>query len=193
MPYLHLPVQSGSDRILARDEPQAYARRLSRARAPKFAPRGPTSRCPPISSSAFPGETEDDFEATLALIEEVGFASAFSFKYSPRPGTPARRPAPIRSSEAVKAARLARLAGSCSKSQRQAFNRAMVGRTLDVLFEKRGRHAGQIAGKTPYLQPVQVDGRRQPHRRSRRGRNRRDRLELAVRATGARLMAALRD
>ena len=91
------------------------------------------------------------------LSRDVGFASAFSFKYSPRPGTPGGRDAPTRSPEEVKAERLARLQ-ELLESQRQAFNRGTVGRTLDVLLEKPGRHPGQIAGKSPYLQAVQIEG-----------------------------------
>jgi tRNA-2-methylthio-N6-dimethylallyladenosine synthase len=107
----------------------------------------------------FPGETEADFEDTLRLVAEIGFAGAFSFKYSPRPGTPA---AEIGSQvpEAVKAERLARLQ-DLLESQRQAFNHGTVGRTLDVLLEKPGRHPGQVAGKSPYLQAVQIEGEAQ--------------------------------
>ncbi len=115
--------------------------------------RGPISRSPPTSSSAFPGETEEDFAATLDLVEQVGFAQAYSFKYSPRPGTPAAEMEQI--DEAVKAERLARLQDLLERQQR-AFNRSLIGRTLDVLFEKPGRLAGQIVGRSPYLQPVQV-------------------------------------
>jgi tRNA-2-methylthio-N6-dimethylallyladenosine synthase len=155
MPLLHLPVQSGSDRILAamnrKHSSAAYLALVEKIRAAR----------PDIALSSdfivgFPGESEDDFAQTLALIEETRFASAFSFKYSPRPGTPAAEGA-HQVEDAVKAARLARLQ-ALIESQRQAFNRATVGRTLDVLIEKRGRYAGQIAGKTPYLQPVQIDG-----------------------------------
>jgi tRNA-2-methylthio-N6-dimethylallyladenosine synthase len=103
----------------------------------------------------FPGETDADFEATLALVRAVGFASSFSFKYSPRPGTPgAEREDQI--DEAVKSERLASLQ-ALLETQRQAFNAATVGRSVEVLFEKPGRHAGQIAGKTPYLQAVHID------------------------------------
>jgi len=154
MPFLHLPVQSGSDRILAamnrKHTSAAYVTLCEKIRAAR----------PDIALSSdfivgFPGETEDDFAATLALIEKIGFASAFSFKYSPRPGTPgADRTDQVE--EDVKIARLARLQ-ALLEGQRQAFNRDMVGRTLDVLIEKRGRHAGQIAGKTGYLQPVQIE------------------------------------
>ena len=104
----------------------------------------------------FPGETEEDFDATLDLIEKVEFASAFSFKYSARPGTPAAE-AENQIPDAVKAERLLRLQTRLDQ-QRHAFNRKMVGRALDVLIEKPGRHAGQIAGKSPYLQPVQMEG-----------------------------------
>jgi tRNA-2-methylthio-N6-dimethylallyladenosine synthase len=104
----------------------------------------------------FPGENEEDFAATLDLVEKVEFANAFSFKYSPRAGTPA---AELRDQipESVKAERLARLQTVLDR-QRWTFNRKMAGRTLDVLIEKPGRHAGQIAGKSPYLQPVQIEG-----------------------------------
>ena len=155
MPYLHLPVQSGSDKILAamnrKHTSAAYIALCVKIRAAR----------PDIALSSdfivgFPGETDADFSETLALIEETRFASAFSFKYSPRPGTPgADRLDQI--DENVKSARLAELQ-ALIESQRQAFNRGMVGRTLDVLIEKRGRHAGQIAGKTQYLQPVQIMG-----------------------------------
>ncbi len=155
MPFLHLPVQSGSDKILAamnrRHTSAAYIALIEKIRAAR----------PDIALSSdfivgFPGESEEDFARTLALIEETRFASAFSFKYSARAGTPAADSAQ-QVEEAVKTERLARLQ-ALIESQRQAFNRAMVGRTVDILIEKRGRHAGQIAGKTPYLQPVQIDG-----------------------------------
>ncbi|PNG26490.1 tRNA (N6-isopentenyl adenosine(37)-C2)-methylthiotransferase MiaB [Methylocella silvestris] len=155
MPFLHLPVQSGSDAVLAamnrRHTSAGYIALCRRIRAAR----------PDIALSSdfivgFPGETDADFEATLRLIESVGFASAFSFKYSPRPGTPgAERTDQI--AEDVKSERLARLQ-ALIESQRQAFNRAMVGRTVEVLIERRGRHSGQIAGKSPYLQAVQLEG-----------------------------------
>ncbi|HEY5226063.1 MAG TPA: tRNA (N6-isopentenyl adenosine(37)-C2)-methylthiotransferase MiaB [Methylovirgula sp.] len=155
MPYLHLPVQSGSDAILAamhrRHRGDEYRDLIARIRSAR----------PDIALSSdfiigFPGESDADFEATLELIRDVGFSAAYSFKYSPRPGTPAAD-APDQVDEAVKSERLARLQ-DLVETQRQAFYRAMVGRTVDVLFEKKGRHAGQIAGKTPYLQAVQIDG-----------------------------------
>jgi tRNA-2-methylthio-N6-dimethylallyladenosine synthase len=155
MPFLHLPVQAGSDRILAamnrKHTARAYLDLVARIRAAR----------PDIALSSdfivgFPGETEEDFRATLRLIEEVGFASTFSFKYSPRPGTPgAERSDQI--DEAVKRDRLLRLQ-ELVEAQRAAFNRAMLGRTVCVLFERAGRHPGQIVGKSPYLQSVQVDG-----------------------------------
>jgi tRNA-2-methylthio-N6-dimethylallyladenosine synthase len=155
MPYLHLPVQAGSDRILAamnrRHTAKAYLRLLDKVRAAR----------PDIALSSdfivgFPGETEADFRATLALVEEARFASAFSFKYSPRPGTPAAE-MKDQVPEQAKAERLARLQERL-EAHRQAFNRGTIGRTLDVLLEKPGRHAGQLAGKSPYLQAVQIEG-----------------------------------
>ncbi len=155
MPFLHLPVQAGSDRVLAamnrRGTADDYRRLVDRLRAAR----------PDLALSSdfivgFPGEREDDFAATLALVDEVVFAQAFSFKYSPRPGTPA---AIMRQhvAEAVKAERLERLQARLNDQQR-AFNRAMVGRTVDVLFERAGRRPGQMVGRSPYLQPVHVDG-----------------------------------
>ena len=155
MPYLHLPVQSGSDRILkamnrahTSESYLATIGRLRRAR-PDLA----------LSSDfivGFPGETEADFEATLDLVRDVRFASAFSFKYSRRPGTPASAMAG-QIDEAVKTERLARLQALLETQQRD-FNATMRGRTLDVLVEKPGRHAGQVIGRSPYLQAVHFDG-----------------------------------
>jgi tRNA-2-methylthio-N6-dimethylallyladenosine synthase len=155
MPYLHLPVQAGSDRILAamnrKHSGDDYRRLIDRVRAAR----------PDIALSSdfivgFPGETEAEFCETLRLVADVGFASAFSFKYSPRPGTPAAE-SDDQVPEAVKAERLARLQDLLER-QRQAFNRGTVGRTVDVLLEKPGRHQGQLAGKSPYLQAVQFEG-----------------------------------
>jgi len=151
MPYVHLPVQSGSDRILdamnrghTADQYRALVRRLRAAR-------------PDIALSSdfivgFPGETEADFEATLALVAEIGFAAAYSFKYSPRPGTPAALIA-AQVPEPVQDARLQRLQ-ALLRDQQDAFNRALVGKTVPVLYAREGRHAGQLVGKTPWLQPV---------------------------------------
>ncbi len=155
MPFLHLPVQSGSDRILRamnrRHDAAGYLALIGRIRAAR----------PDIALSSdfivgFPGETEADFRDTLALLERVGFASTFAFKYSPRPGTPGAD-LPGQVPEDAMRDRLARLQ-VLLEEQRQDFNRAAVGRTLDVLFEKPGRHPGQVGGRTPYLQAVHVEG-----------------------------------
>jgi tRNA-2-methylthio-N6-dimethylallyladenosine synthase len=156
MPFLHLPVQSGSDRVLA-----AMNRRHSVADYLSLIERLRRAR-PDIALSSdfivgFPGESEVDFEATLALIRHVDFASTFSFKYSARPGTPAADRPQI--DEGQKADRLARLQ-ALAEAQRHAFNRAKVGKTMAVLFAKAGRHPGQIAGKSPWMQPVQVEADR---------------------------------
>jgi tRNA-2-methylthio-N6-dimethylallyladenosine synthase len=154
MPYLHLPVQSGSSRVLAAMNRQHtgddYRRTVLRIRAAR----------PDIALSSdfivgFPGESEADFEATLSLVREVEFAHSYAFKYSPRPGTPGAAmpdqvPAP------VKAERLARLQDLLLGQQR-AFNARCVGARLPVLLEKEGRRAGQITGRSPYLQPVHVE------------------------------------
>jgi tRNA-2-methylthio-N6-dimethylallyladenosine synthase len=156
-PFLHLPVQSGSDRILAamnrKHDADAYRRVVDRVRAAR----------PDIALSSdfivgFPGETDADFEATMSLARDVVFASAFHFKYSPRPGTPAATLG-AQVEEHVKSQRLAALQALLD-SQRHAFNAATVGRTAEVLFERDGRHPGQIVGKTPWLQAVQVDAPR---------------------------------
>ncbi|MBV8848871.1 MAG: tRNA (N6-isopentenyl adenosine(37)-C2)-methylthiotransferase MiaB [Methylobacteriaceae bacterium] len=155
MPYLHLPVQSGSDRVLA-----AMNRKHGAAHYLEIIGKVRDAR-PDIALSSdfivgFPGESDADFEATLAIIRAVDYAGAFSFKYSRRPGTPgAERQDQI--DEAVKEKRLARLQGLLEE-QRQAFNAASVGRIADVLIEKKGRHSGQIAGRTPYLQAIHLDG-----------------------------------
>jgi tRNA-2-methylthio-N6-dimethylallyladenosine synthase len=153
MPLLHLPVQSGSDRILAamnrRHTVADYLATVGRVRAMR-----PDLALTSDFIVGFPGETEDDFQATLALVEEVGFASAFTFKYSPRPGTPAAEMAEQVADEA-KSDRLRRLQGVIDR-QYAAFRQGCVGRTFEVLFERRGRHPGQLAGRSPYLLPVQV-------------------------------------
>jgi tRNA-2-methylthio-N6-dimethylallyladenosine synthase len=155
MPQLHLPVQSGSDRILAamnRGHTSAdYLRVIHRLRDAR----------PDMAFSSdfiigFPGETDQDFEASLQLVKDIAFASAFSFKYSPRPGTPAAELAE-QIAEPIKNERLQRLQRLIDSHQTE-FNAGCVGRTFDVLFEKNGRHPGQIVGRSPYLQPVQVMG-----------------------------------
>jgi tRNA-2-methylthio-N6-dimethylallyladenosine synthase len=154
MPFLHLPVQSGSDRIL-----KAMNRKHTAARYHELVARLREAR-PDLALSSdfivgFPGETDEDFEATLELIRRVGFASTFSFKYSPRPGTPGAD-LPGQVPDIVMKRRLAELQ-SVVEAQRQAFNVASVGRTLAVLLERRGRHPGQLVGKSPYLQQVQLE------------------------------------
>jgi tRNA-2-methylthio-N6-dimethylallyladenosine synthase len=155
MPHLHLPVQSGSDRVLA-----AMNRKHGAADYLDLIDKVRDAR-PDIALSSdfivgFPGESEADFEATLDLVRAVGYAGAFSFKYSRRPGTPgAERADQI--DEPVKEERLARLQARLEE-QRQGFNAAVLGRHLEVLIEKKGRHPGQVAGRTPYLQPVHLDG-----------------------------------
>jgi len=154
MPYLHLPVQSGSDRILKamnrKHSAESYIRLVERIRAAR----------PDLVLSGdfivgFPGETETDFEATLDLVRTVGYGSAYSFRYSPRPGTPAADRAQVDPAEAD--ARLQRLQGLITEQQR-ATQHGMVGRTVQVLFERPGRMDGQITGKSEYLHAVHVDG-----------------------------------
>lgn len=154
MPFLHLPVQSGSDRVLRamnrRHTADDYRRIVAALREAR----------PDIALSSdfivgFPGEGEEDFAATLGLVEEIGFAQAYSFKYSPRPGTPgAILPGQVR--EAVKAERLARLQ-ELLDAQMRRFNAAQRGRELPVLFERPGRHPAQLLGRTPYMQSVHVE------------------------------------
>jgi tRNA-2-methylthio-N6-dimethylallyladenosine synthase len=150
MPYLHLPVQSGSDRIL-----KAMNRKHSAANYLRLIERLRAARPDLMLSSdfivGFPGETDEDFEASLALIEAVGFGMAFSFKYSPRPGTPAFEKPQVPAEVADE--RLKRLQALIARQQREA-QEAMVGRELDVLFEKPGRLPGQMAGKSPFLHAV---------------------------------------
>ena len=155
MPYLHLPFQSGADRILA-----AMNRGHSAAGYEALVKRVREAR-PDIAVSTdiivgFPGETDADFEETLALVDRVRFASAFTFKYSARPGTPA---AEMKSQvpEDVKAARLELLQGAIQNCAR-SFDAAQIGKRLAVLFERKGRKSGQIGGRSPYLQAVHAEG-----------------------------------
>ncbi len=152
MPSLHLPVQSGSDRVLKamnrRHTARDYRSVISRIRAAR----------PDIALSSdfivgFPGETEADFAATLDLVEEVGYAQAYSFAYSPRPGTPAAERPGV--PPEIVADRLQRLQALLT-AQQAAFQCSMVGRVLPVLLEKSGREAGQLAGKSPYLSAVHL-------------------------------------
>jgi tRNA-2-methylthio-N6-dimethylallyladenosine synthase len=154
MPQLHLPIQSGSDRILA-----TMNRRHTRADYAAIVAQLRDAR-PDLALTSdfivgFPGETEDDFAETLRLVDEIGFSGAFSFKYSPRPGTPGAE-MDDQIDEAVKSDRLTRLQQAIDRSQAN-FNRNCVGRTISVLFERPGRHSGQIVGRSPYLQPVQIE------------------------------------
>jgi tRNA-2-methylthio-N6-dimethylallyladenosine synthase len=152
-PQLHLPVQSGSNRILdamnRRHTRADYLRVVDRLRAVR-----PDMALTSDFIVGFPGETEDDFGDSLSLIDEVGYSGAFSFKYSPRPGTPAAT-AHDQVAEDVKAERLARLQALINK-QAADFNARCRGLTFEVLLEKPGRLPGQISGRSPYLQTVNV-------------------------------------
>lgn len=155
MPFMHLPAQSGSDRIL-----KAMNRKHSARDYLKIIERLRSAR-PDLAISSdfivgFPGESEQDFTDTMDLIREVGFANSFSFKYSRRPGTPATGLSG-KIEESIMSARLAELQ-TLLDEQRKAFNRSAMGKTIDVLFEKPGRYAGQLGGKTPYLQAIHVEG-----------------------------------
>jgi tRNA-2-methylthio-N6-dimethylallyladenosine synthase len=154
MPFLHLPVQSGSDTVLKAMTRQHgaddYRRLIARIRQAR----------PDMAFSSdfivgFPGETDEAFETTLQLVRDIEYAQCFSFKYSARPGTPAAA-AKKQIAEGVKAERLDRLQ-KLLLTQQDAANLAVIGKTLDVLFEKLGRNPGQIVGRTPHLQPVHVE------------------------------------
>ncbi len=154
MPYLHLPFQAGSDHILAKMNRRHTANEYRRAVDKLRKARADIALSTDIIVG-FPGETDEDFKATLRLVREIGFASAFSFKYSSRPGTPAAE-MDEQVPEDVKLERLHTLQALLAEQQR-AFNAAMAGRTLPVLFEASGRNPGQLTGRSPYLQPVHVD------------------------------------
>src|SRR5262245_9885291 len=152
MPYLHLPFQAGSDRILA-----AMNRKHTRAEYLALIGRMRAAR-PDIALSTdvivgFPGETDADFQSTLAMLEEIGFAQAYAFKYNPRPGTPAAAMEQL--PEDVKDTRLQRVQEAVGRSQ-TAFNSACVGRVVPVLLERPGRHPGQLVGRSPYMQAVHL-------------------------------------
>jgi len=153
MPFLHLPVQSGSDRVLAvmnrRHSADDYRRIVDRLRSARSDLALSTDLI-----VGYPGEGDEDFRATLDLVSEVRFAQAFSFKYSPRPGTPAAS-SPTQIPEEVKSERLEALQKVLATQQRE-FNEACIGRTLRILIEKPGRHEGQLVGRSPYLQSVHV-------------------------------------
>ncbi|MEE4451904.1 tRNA (N6-isopentenyl adenosine(37)-C2)-methylthiotransferase MiaB [Novosphingobium resinovorum] len=158
MPFLHLPVQAGNDRVLKAmnrsHTVESYLKILDRVRAVR----------PDIALSGdfivgFPGETDAEFEDTLKLVDAVGYAQCFSFKYSPRPGTPAATMGD-QVSAAVMDERLQRLQSALNRDQ-LAFNAATVGKTCDVLVERKGKHAGQWLGKSPWLQSVHFTGEAQ--------------------------------
>ncbi len=155
MPYLHLPVQAGSNRILRamnrKHTAESYIALVEQIRAAR-----PDMAISGDFIVGFPGETEVDFEDTLSLVRQVGYAQAFTFAYSRRPGTPASA-LPGQVPREVSEDRLRRL-NALLDQQRFDFNRATVGKTVDVLFEKPGRHPGQAVGKSPWLQAVHVDG-----------------------------------
>ncbi len=155
MPFLHLPVQSGSNKILdamnRKHDAAFYTRVVEKLRAAR----------PDLALSSdfivgFPGERDEDFEATMKLVREIGFAQAFSFKYSRRPGTPGAA-MPQQIAEGVKDARLAELQAELIRQQ-TAFNESLAGTIQPVLFDKPGRHAGQIGGRSQFLQAVHCDG-----------------------------------
>jgi tRNA-2-methylthio-N6-dimethylallyladenosine synthase len=155
MPFLHLPVQSGSDRILAamnrKHNADAYRRIVGRLRDAR----------PDLALSSdfivgFPGETDQDFAATLRLVTDIGFAQAYSFKYSGRPGTPAAA-LDGQVAEPAKAERLAALQ-QLLDAQQVAFNRRFLGATTTVLFDRRGRNPGQLLGRSPHMQSVHAAG-----------------------------------
>ncbi|MFC1673915.1 tRNA (N6-isopentenyl adenosine(37)-C2)-methylthiotransferase MiaB [Pseudomonadota bacterium] len=154
MPYLHLPIQSGSNRIL-----QAMNRNHSVAEYKELVTKLRAAR-PDIALSCdfivgFPGETDEDFEDTMRLVQEVTYIQAYSFKYSARPGTPAAS-LDDQVPEAVKAERLARLQALLNQ-QSLDFNKSLVGRSFDVLLDRTGKHAGQLVGRSPYMQAVVVE------------------------------------
>ena len=155
MPYLHLPVQSGSDRILKamnrKHTFESYARVIEKVRNTR-----PDMAISGDFIVGFPGETDKDFEDTLQAVREINYASAFSFKYSRRPGTPGAS-LPMQVDESVSGERLSALQ-SLLEEQQTAFNRSQIGRRLPVLFEKSGRLAGQLHGRSPYLQSVHCEG-----------------------------------
>jgi tRNA-2-methylthio-N6-dimethylallyladenosine synthase len=157
MPYLHLPVQSGSDRILRlmnrKHSAESYLRVIEQIRAAR-----PDMAISGDFIVGFPGETEKDFEETMSLVREVGYASAFSFRYSRRPGTPAAA-MPGQVADEVAEDRLKRLQALLFELQ-TGFNASQAGKTLNVLFEKPGRHRQQAIGRSPYLQSVHVEDAR---------------------------------
>jgi tRNA-2-methylthio-N6-dimethylallyladenosine synthase len=155
MPFLHLPVQSGSDRVLAamnrRHGADDYRRLVDRLRAAR-----PDLALASDFIVGFPGETDADFRLTLRLVRDIGFCQAYSFKYSPRPGTPAAD-AGDQVCESLKDDRLGELQDLLG-AQQLDFNVRCVGRVMPALLDRRGRHAGQLIGRSPYMQAIHVDG-----------------------------------
>jgi tRNA-2-methylthio-N6-dimethylallyladenosine synthase len=153
MPFLHLPLQSGSDRVLElmnrKHKAADYIDIIERTRKAR----------PDIALSSdfivgFPGETDDDHKQTMELVKQVGYASCYSFKYSPRPGTPGAAMGGI-VSEAVKDARLHELQALLFQQQHD-YNKACIGKTMPVLFDRKGEKEGQLQGKSPWMQSVYV-------------------------------------
>jgi tRNA-2-methylthio-N6-dimethylallyladenosine synthase len=155
MPYLHLPVQAGSDRVL-RAMNRAHSVASYKATIERLRARRPDIALSGDFIVGFPGETRADFEATLALVRDVGYAQAYSFKYSPRPGTPAASH-DEQVSEVEKSERLAELQALIG-AQQHDFNRLAVGQEMEVLLEREGRQPGQLIGRSPYLQSVHLSG-----------------------------------
>lgn len=155
MPYLHLPVQSGSDRIL-----DAMNRKHDRAFYIDIIERFRAARSDMAFSSdfivGFPGESEKDHQETLDLVRQVGYGQAYSFKYSIRPGTPAGLHE-LQVPEEIKARRLQELQ-TLLIEQQIAFNHSLIGRTFEVIFDRKGKHAGQLCGRSPYMQSVYING-----------------------------------
>jgi len=154
MPFLHLPLQSGSDRILEamnrKHDRETYLRLVEKLRNAR----------PDLALSSdfivgFPGETDADFEDTLDMVRRVGFVNTYSFKYSARPGTPAAS-MPNQVAEEVKEARLTQLQ-DLLQAQTDRFNADCLGREMDVVLDRSGKHHGQLIGRSPYMQPVHVD------------------------------------
>ncbi len=155
MPFLHLPVQSGSDRIL-RAMNRGHTGAQYRDLVARLRDAQPDLALSSDFIVGFPGETERDFQATMDLVAEVGFIQAYSFKYSARPGTPAAG-LEDQLSEEAKSERLAALQGLLMEQQ-GAFNRSCLGREMDVLLDRAGKLPGQLVGRSPYMQPVHLAG-----------------------------------
>jgi tRNA-2-methylthio-N6-dimethylallyladenosine synthase len=153
MPFLHLPVQSGSDKLLEamnrKHTSGEYRRTIDKLRKAR-----PDMAFSSDFITGFPGETDEDFSATLKLVSEITFAQAYSFKYSRRPGTPAAA-MPNQIAESVKDARLHELQ-ALLRAQQEKFNTDMIGQTVPVLFENPSEHEGYVFGRTPYMQAVRI-------------------------------------